>query len=49
VAGRLIGQLGLEPSGPTEVRLDQAIPGVAPGIIFVELPSREKAKVLILK
>jgi serine protease AprX len=49
VAGRLIGQLGLEPSGRTEVRLDQAIPGVAPGIIFVELPCREKAKVLILK
>lgn len=49
VAGRLIGRLGLEPSGPTEVRLDEAIPGVAPGIIFVELPFRGKAKVLILK
>ncbi|HVP57526.1 MAG TPA: S8 family serine peptidase [bacterium] len=49
VAGRLLGRLGLASSSPTEVRLDQAIPGVAPGVIFVQIPGRERAKILVLK
>jgi subtilisin family serine protease len=49
VAGRLVGQSGLASSGLTEFRLDRAAPGIAPGMVFVEVPGQGRVKVLILK
>lgn len=49
VAGRLIREFDLRPSGLTEINLNSALPGIAPGIVFVEVPGTSRAKVLILK
>jgi len=49
VSGRLLSELDLAPEGPTQVDLNAALPGVAPGIIFLEIPGSRGAKVLILR
>ena len=48
VAGRLVTQSWLSALGPTEFRLDRA-GGVAPGVVFVEVPGQGKVKLLIIR
>jgi hypothetical protein len=49
ISGRLLHRFDLVPSGVTKVDLNSALPGVAPGIIFLEAPGAATAKVMILK